>query len=197
MTEPMHLPWLLVATPLLQDDHFKHTVVLVVEQSKRGAMGFVMNRPVGQSVKDIVQTDSLEIPCEIPSWYGGPVGNDNGIILHNRPEASAFDEDEFEGHFALTASEDALREMVEYTRKRLHHIDADAPCRYPYRFIVGYAGWQAGQLEAEMREGAWIQIPFSEDLIFDTPWNQMWDMAMSLVGIAPHQYAPADQNYLI
>ena len=48
---------------------------------------------------------------------------------------------------------------------------------------LGYAGWEAGQLEAEMLQNAWLTVPFSERIVFDLPFEDRWQAAVQLLGI--------------
>ncbi|MGE0172259.1 MAG: YqgE/AlgH family protein [Oligoflexales bacterium] len=91
--------------------------------------------------------------------------------------------------FALSSSEGALEELANYG-KLFESIPAEErkekiPVLYPYRFIVGHAGWGARQLEDEIRQGAWLEVPLDLDLIFNTPWQNLWDKCLSSVGVDP------------
>src|SRR5262245_2454317 len=81
-TSTLPLPWLLVATPQLQDPNFKKAVVLVVEHGDGGALGFIINRPLTTPVADIVTDPPAPIPANVPTWLGGPVETSRGLILH-------------------------------------------------------------------------------------------------------------------
>jgi len=67
---------------------------------------------------------------------------------------------------------------------------------YPFRFLVGYSGWAKGQLEAEIRSGAWIQFPGDPKLIFDTPWQELWQRCMDQMGVHPPAFTPSHQSLL-
>ena len=53
------------------------------------------------------------------------------------------------------------------------------------RFLMGYAGWGAGQLEGEMAQGAWLTATISPELVFHTPADQLWDTALRSIGVEP------------
>jgi putative transcriptional regulator len=48
---------------------------------------------------------------------------------------------------------------------------------------LGYAGWGAGQLESELIANAWLSVPASPAIVFDTPFEQRWMAAAALLGI--------------
>lgn len=203
MERSLTLPWLLVAAPQLQDPNFRRAVVLVVEHSSHGTMGFVINRPIQASLADLVNMPHVNIPANIPAWYGGPVERGTGIILHNRPhpgkasDTVATQQATYQG-LALSSSEQALIDLVDYSIRRSNELSTHAPAHadelsvpadglYPYRFLVGYAGWGAGQLAEELRQGAWIQAPATQELLFHTSWKSLWDRAMGAVGVGANK----------
>jgi putative transcriptional regulator len=202
MDHKISVPWLLVATPQLQDPNFKNAVVLVVEHNDDGAMGFIVNRPSQAPLTDLVSADDFDIPSTLPAWVGGPVDTTTGFILHNQPEDDP-DLDLATG-ITLSSSSETLKDMVNDADRRIAKManldlskdTLDEEFLYPYRFLVGYAGWSADQLEEEIRTGAWIQAPVDRDILFNAPWNKMWDRVMASVGINPRILAPAPQPYL-
>ena len=73
----------------------------------------------------------------------------------------------------LSTSSDLLRRLLE----------REAPPRT--RLVVGYSGWGPGQLEAELRESAWLIGEIDRELIFGTPSDQMWETAIRRLGADP------------
>jgi len=165
---------LLIATPSMQDPNFARSVILVCEHNADGALGLVVNRRLPLQLGDIL--DKLEIATELidlkatPLYAGGPVEGARGFVLHDTPD---FDADSFAlgDALAVTASEAML--------------NAIAGGQGPRRFmlVLGYAGWGAGQLEQEFIDNAWLDVPASPDLIFDTAVEQRWRKAAELIGI--------------
>lgn len=197
--------------PQLLDPNFRQSVILLIDHKPDGALGVVVNRPSNVSMKSLVRGDIQNVPSEIPAWSGGPVGVDRGAVLRYVPRVGP-DMTDHVGHgICLSTTEDAVLELVDFARKRLlaggRSVDEDegepyldtAPENnwlYPYRFLVGYAGWGAKQLDRELRSGAWLQMPLDLNLLFDTPWPDMWSIAMSQFGINPMEIAPSNQPYL-
>jgi putative transcriptional regulator len=215
--ESLKLPWLLVATPQLLDPNFKKKIVLIVEHGSHGSMGFVINQPLRTPLADLVMDSRMAIPRHLPAWYGGPVQGEHGIILHEgsslsfkspRTTPRGVNESygsETRGEYLLSSSEEALTNLILHLDARHREIKlqsgeetlVQAGTRlYPFRFLVGYAGWRGGQLESEVRQGAWIQTPASPQLVFDTPWPEMWSTALTLIGVNPRALAPGSPLFM-
>lgn len=207
-------PSLLIASPTLQDSNFTHAVLLLVDHNPEGAFALILNRPSQVPVSAVMKQSDLagsqEISAQIPTWNGGPVGRDMGLILCHRKGARLNDtttlhSKEIIAHeVALSSSKESLTEMIihaqnfnsgdiaitnPYPNKRQHLV-------HPYRFIIGYSGWGAGQLEEEIRQGTWIELPLDYDLLFNTSWQEMWTKSIGGLGIRPEAIAPSVQEYL-
>lgn len=141
-------------------------------------MGLVINRPA--SVKlDLVLAEMkvktpqlLDLKSHPPLLYGGPVSPERGWILHT-PDWSGIATRAVDEGLSITVSMDIL--------------DAIAAGNGPekYRFCLGYSGWGPHQLVEEMKSGAWINVPFQLDLVFDTQMDAIWTSALALLGIDP------------
>lgn len=186
-------PSLLVALPQLQDPNFFRSIVLLLEYGQHGSLGFIVNKPSSYTVRDLLAESTLPIPDDIPSWYGGPVEIERGLILHNQSY------DQGATHFAhqvqLSSTLDAVQGLVQHAENLLEQEDG-RHLLYPYRFLIGYAGWGPGQLMEELLVGSWIQMPFSEKIVFDTPWAEMWAEAMRTIGVDPFEIVPSTNPYL-
>jgi putative transcriptional regulator len=166
---------LLVATPELEDPNFRHTVVYMVQHDNSGAMGLVLNRVLGKGpVAELLHglgIDSEADPSrEIEVHYGGPVEAGRGFVLHS-PDYSGEDTVVLSDLAALTSSLDVL--------------SAIAAGKGPKRslFVLGYAGWAPGQLEAEIAAGAWEIVDADEGLLFDDRVDSKWQRALDRRGV--------------
>lgn len=193
----LSMPFFLVATPQLNDPHFAKAVVLIVENNDHGSLGFIINRPIGIKLKDLVGPRDYEIPSQLTGWYGGPVKTDTGIVLsHCEMNANA------DQGVVLSSAERALKQLAQHACERQAALrrgetrDRFANPLYAYRFLVGYAGWGAGQLQEEVQEGAWIHVPYNRELLYDTNWKTLWERALLGVGVNPRQLATSTQPYL-
>ena len=164
----------LIAMPGMDDPNFAQTVTLVCEHSERGALGIIINRPLTMDLGEVFEQLGLDASQSHVSrqnvLLGGPVQTDRGFVLHS-PGAG------FESTLPVS-------EKLHLTTSR-DILDALASGQGPERAIValGYAGWEAGQLEDEMARNAWLTVPVDEDLLFDVPAEDRWQAAGRLLGI--------------
>jgi len=172
-TAPTSLaPSLLVAMPQLQDPNFARSVVLLCEHQDEGAMGLVINRTTDTKVADILDLDLTSVANhELSVSIGGPVDPIRGWLLLSENLGDGI---EVAPGLYLTASREILRQLLE-TR--------DPPCRC--RFLVGYAGWGPKQLDRELAASAWLTVPVSSRILFDTPSDEIWEVSIRELGIDP------------
>jgi putative transcriptional regulator len=168
---------LLIAMPGLQDPNFQRTVTYICEHSEQGALGIVINRPLDLDLGEILaQLDLTPSDPELarqPVLQGGPVHQERGFVLHEGPgDQPSFD--------ATMAVSDTIRVTTSQDI-----LTALASGRGPRRVLLalGYAGWGAGQLEQEMAANAWLSVPATNEIIFDTPFEARWRAAARLLGI--------------
>ncbi|MCB9229384.1 MAG: YqgE/AlgH family protein [Deltaproteobacteria bacterium] len=167
------LPLLLVASPLLNDPEFRCSVILLIESDESGAFGFVINNKSHMYLRDVVDPGELKIPDGIPVWYAGPVDSSSAFILHNQESASP--EEKIAPGISLSTSQDALIKMV-------HRVGGyDHGVLYPFRMMIGYAGWGPGQLEDECERGFWIPTSLDKDILFNMEYEKIWRYALDLV----------------
>ena len=172
---------LLIAMPGMQDPNFSSTVTLICEHNEDGALGIILNRPLSLNMGGLFRQLDIEISNPIiaknPVLMGGPVGPERGFVLHDG-------DDDFES--TLRVSDD-----IQLTLSR-DIIDALAEGSGPARSLValGYAGWQAGQLEDEIMENSWLNVPASLEIVFDTPFAKRWTAAAEILGVDISRIAP-------
>ncbi|SET82883.1 YqgE/AlgH family protein [Thalassotalea agarivorans] len=165
---------LLIAMPSLDDSFFHKTVTYICEHNEEGAMGLIINLPLNLTVNDLLnhinQEDKHLATREQQVLTGGPVAQDRGFVLHS-PQPGWRSSLSLSRDIMITTSKDIL--------------DALGTEQAPNDFIVtlGYAGWSAGQLEQELQENAWLTIPASTEILFQTPVPQRWQKATELLGI--------------
>jgi putative transcriptional regulator len=164
----------LIAMPGMDDPNFAQTVTLVCEHSAHGALGIVINRPLTMDLGEVFEQLGLDASQSHVSrqsvLLGGPVQTDRGFVLHSPGEG-------FESTLPVS-------EKLHLTTSR-DILDALASGQGPERAIValGYAGWDAGQLEDEMARNAWLTVPVDVNLLFDVPAEDRWQAAGRLLGI--------------
>jgi putative transcriptional regulator len=167
---------LLIAMPALADPNFAHSVTLICEHdAKNGALGIVLNKPLPMKLSDVLSQMDLEprdpqIAAQ-PVLRGGPVHTDRGFVLH-RPGGDWDSTIKVSGLIQVTTSKDVLAAMAR------GEGPSDA-------FIaLGYAGWDPGQLEREIRENAFLPVPADERVVYQMPFEQRWEGCWRLLGIS-------------
>jgi putative transcriptional regulator len=173
----------LIAMPGLQDPSFARSVVYLCEHSSRGALGLMINKPSDIRLKQLF--DKVELPLqradliEVPVFQGGPVATERGFVLHeaifigeDRPEDSVYASTmTIPGGLEMTTSKDVLEALSSGAGPRKVFVS------------LGYASWGEGQLESEIAENSWLTVGADQAVIFDTPVEQRYDKALSLLGL--------------
>ena len=169
----------LIAMPGMGDDTFSGAVIYLCEHTEQGALGLVINKPIDIKLKRLFE--KVELPLEIeslaeqPVFFGGPVQTERGFVLHDRnPDAVPYSSTlSIPGGLEMTTSKDVL--------------EAQSNGNGPKRLLVtlGYTGWAAGQLEDELGRNGWLTVDASPEIIFDTPIEQRYSRAVSLLGFDP------------
>lgn len=162
---------LLVAQPGLDDKHFNHGVILLVDyEPGQEALGIVLNRQTNLTLNDVV--DGLANSGDISIFSGGPVGRDRLIYLHTLGPIFTGSKEVAPGLF-LGGEFD---EVTEY-------ISDGHPTDGYIRFYLGYSGWSAGQLEREIKEGSWaITTPLAPETMLTLTDNSMWHETVRSMG---------------
>jgi len=170
----------LIAMPGMADSNFARTVVYVCAHSDAGAMGFIINRAQSLSFAEVLThldmvkgEEAIVLPDQAREFQiqtGGPVESGRGFVLHSddyRSDSSIPVSDDI----SLTATLDIVRAIYK----------GAGPKRAT--MLLGYAGWGAGQLEAEIGSNGWLNCPPSEDLIFDRSLDDKYERALALMGV--------------
>jgi putative transcriptional regulator len=178
---------LVVATPQLGDPNFARTVVLLLQADEEdGALGLVLNRPSGTDVEEILPDWAPLAAAPGTIFTGGPVQPNAAICL---------------GHGRLDGTPVGAFSVLEgVPGSSIGTVDLDAAPEElraavsEVRVFAGYAGWGAGQLEAEVEEGAWWVLDALPDDAFSPDPEQLWARVLRRQG-APIAFAasyPAD-----
>jgi putative transcriptional regulator len=172
---------LLIAMPGMADPNFSSTVTLICEHTGEGALGIVINRPLtlnlGSLFEQLDVGDADPVIAKDLVLMGGPVGPERGFVLH-KPGPSFESSLVVSGDIHLTLSRDVINAM--------------ATGQGPEKSLValGYAGWEAGQLEDEMLSNSWLNVPATSDIVFDLPFSERWSAAARTLGIDISRISP-------
>jgi putative transcriptional regulator len=163
----------LISTLQMPDPRFQEQVVYVCAHNEEGAMGLVINNPTHEiTLIDIFKGANLPLPTgELPPVYmGGPVEMESGFILFSS---------DYHSSFALQVSEDVC--LSRDTKLLADIANGQGPAHYI--FLLGYAGWAPGQLEAELMDNSWLTVPGDSAILFNTPDQFKWKQAAGQFGI--------------
>lgn len=168
----------LIAMPGMADGNFAGAVIYMCEHTENGALGLVINRPIDIKLKNLFDKVDLNLDredlSERPVYFGGPVQTERGFVLHE----SLGDEG---GHYSSTLKIPGGLEMTT-SRDVLEALSHGAGPKKVF-ITLGYSGWSAGQLEEEISRNGWLTVDAAADVIFDTPVEQRYDKALSLLGV--------------
>ncbi|MDG2155684.1 MAG: YqgE/AlgH family protein [Gammaproteobacteria bacterium] len=176
---------LLIAMPGLDDPNFDHTVTYLLEHNSEGAFGLIINRPIELDMGDILE--QLKITSSDPQlnaqpvMSGGPVQPERGFLLHptEPSELPKWDSTaRFDDGISVTTSPDILTALA----------NGNGPG--DMLFVLGYAGWEAGQLETEIVSNAWLSVEATPQILFEVPLPDRWAASARLLGVDPAAISP-------
>jgi len=169
----------LLAMPSLQDRHFRDSVILICHHDEEGSMGLIINRPQEVSINDVLEDLKLSpdqryirsLPDNRSlSFEGGPIDPFRGFVLHDGwhiYESTM----QITPELHLTTSRDVLEEIAA----------GNGPEHF--MLVLGYAGWDAGQLEQELANNDWLIASANHHLVFQAEPELRWALAAQSMGI--------------
>lgn len=164
----------LIAMPNMADPNFSKTLTYICEHNEEGALGVIVNRPTDLNMGALFEQIGIALErTELATqavYYGGPVQNERGFVLH-QPAGEWQSTMAVNENLGLTTSKDIL--------------EAVGRGHGPAKLMVslGYAGWSAGQLENELGQNAWLSVKADPQVIFDLPVEERLAAAMKILGI--------------
>jgi len=167
----------LIAMPSLNDSWFEKSVIYILEDNEHGTTGLVVNLAQNFHIRDLLthfdftpHPESTYLDQDI--LRGGPVDIEQGFILH-QPQGQWKSTIHLPDNLAMTFSDD--------------FIEALSKNQAPENFLVclGFSGWKPGQLAQEIQSNSWLTIPYNQSLLFDTPIEKKWQVALETLGISP------------
>jgi len=130
------------STDALNGSFFEHTTILLVKHNDEGSLGFVTNKPFGKSLHDLIEFNHAK---PFPLMDGGPVDRELLFVLHRQPALIDGGEKISNGLY-LGGNMDQIIEA----------INTESVSQEEIQLFIGYCGWDAGELQAELEEGSWI-----------------------------------------
>ena len=178
---------LLIASPALLDPNFHRTVVLLIEKNDQGAFGVVINRVTSLSPGKVFPELADNLGKYSGTLYrGGPLAPGRVLFLVRGLAAATVQGPEIIDKVFLSAGSDALAEITRL---------ASGPDEL--RIYAGHAEWTAGQLENELKHGAWSVVPATADLVFGDKPQKLWEqLAARAADTTADSHAPNDTGAL-
>jgi len=165
----------LIATPQMPDPRFKKQVILICSHSNEGAMGLVINQPSTYSLQEVISAAQISVDDGERQWpliyTGGPVETQTAFFIYDSKYQNVSNYVAVHRGICLSRDPEILFDIARGV----------GPSKY--LFILGYAGWAAGQLEAELATNGWLTLPGTSDILFDTPDEIKWKRAAEKFGI--------------
>jgi putative transcriptional regulator len=130
------------STDALNGSTFENTTILLVKHNPAGSIGFVTNMPLHKSLHELTQFNQSK---PFPLMDGGPVDREHLFVLHKRPDLISGGE-QITNDLYLGGNMEQVIEAINYRGTNNQDI----------QLYIGYCGWDAGELEAEIEEGSWV-----------------------------------------
>ena len=176
---------LLIAMPAMGDPNFAQTVSLVCDHGPRGALALILNKPLPMRMGEIFEQLEIQIASgpltERRVLRGGPMQTDRGFVMH-RPGGEWDSTHKVSDSIHVTTSRDILAAMAR----------GEGPAEA--LVALGYAGWDGGQLEDEIRANAWLNARVDSEIVFDLPFESRWQAAGRLLGVDLSRISPTSGN---
>jgi putative transcriptional regulator len=158
----------LISEPFLPGNYFSRSIVLLVAHSKKGSVGFILNKKTEMQIQDYLSGFN-DIDSDI--YVGGPVATDSIYFIHKRADLipgsiHVLEDIHWGGDF------DEMRRLINLGIINTEEV----------RFFLGYSGWDAGQLEREIKENSWLVNDVESSLVMKDLGAESWVEFVKKVG---------------
>jgi len=162
----------LLSMPHLNDSIFSESLIYICNHNSSGAMGIIINKPISpKNVKNILKETGLEqLKPKIEIFFGGPVDIEMGMFLHDQKYKTKGTMN-ISKSISLSSNVNIIDDVK----------NGEGPNKF--KFALGYAGWNGGQLEKEIENGDWLLVPGNDDLVFNTSSFEILQKIKSLIDI--------------
>lgn len=161
---------ILISEPFLQDAYFQRSVVLLVEHTQQGSMGFVVNKKT-ELVVNTFFPELNELP-EIPIYLGGPMSPNRLFFIHSLGDLIIPDSVKINEHLYFDGSFDFLKRYI----LNGHSIEGKV------KFFLGYSGWTEGQLAGEITKNSWVVSRASNRNVLQAEGEAFWKRSLESLG---------------
>lgn len=159
---------LLISEPFLQDANFGRSVILLIDHGEEGTMGLIMNKQLPHIVNDFIE--EFKYIDSIPLYRGGPVSTDTLFYLHNLSD--------IKGSIPI---DEGLYLNGDFSSIKRYILQGN-PIEGNIRFFLGYSGWDAEQLQQEIKENTWLIGQADSDLLLNKSVKDLWKTSLRELG---------------
>ncbi|MBP7497199.1 MAG: YqgE/AlgH family protein [Bacteroidales bacterium] len=160
---------ILISEPGLFDGYFSKSIVLLIEHLEAGTLGLIINKPLNKKLNDLL-LDSPE--TDVAVYIGGPVEKSNLFILHTLGDKLLSNSLHISDGIYWGGNFEEIYGLIK--EKKVNNTNL--------RFYLGYSGWQAGQLENELKDNSWIVDNVSSGMVFNNSPDKLWHDYMIKLG---------------
>lgn len=152
---------ILLSAPSLEDPYFDKVVIYITEYNEKGALGFVMNQQYERRFNELTE---FRTSRPFPLYEGGPVEREKLFFIHRIPGIIASGTPVADGVYMGGNFEQAVQ-----------YLNTAGDAESHLRLFIGYSGWDAHELEAEMEEGSWLPVQASVTTLFEAAEPSLWE----------------------
>ena len=167
---------ILISMPNMLDERFYKTVIYICAHSKEGSMGIIINKSIDHdnypNLLDLLGIEKSFDNKKILIRYGGPVETGRGLVLHT-DDVIQKDSLPIDKGIVLTSTSEIFNDLAKGKGPKISIL------------AIGYAGWGAGQLENEIKQNSWMNLPVESSFIFDEQVSDKWNEAYKMMGVDP------------
>lgn len=153
------------STSALQNSHFEKAVIVITEYNEKGAMGFVINKIFPRRLNEL---EEFKNAAPFDLYSGGPVDTENLFVVHRRPGLIA-DSTHLYGNIFMGGN---FKQVIQ-------NINDGTISNEDIKLLIGYSGWDKGELEAEIEEGSWAIINDDNEHLIFSEEKMLWEKLVS------------------
>lgn len=132
----------LIAHPTMLDDTFFKSIILITHHNSEETIGLIINNPSKIKLYEIID----DLPkSDFPVYIGGPVAKNSIHYIHDLGDAIPNSIKIIEGLY-FGGDFDTVKDLIWNKKINKNQI----------RFFAGYSGWEANQLQNELKEDSWL-----------------------------------------
>ncbi len=153
----------LVARPTLSDPIYGRSILVAHEISGGQHVGFILNKPTELRMTEAFPGHAASKSVTEPLYLGGP-SDLNAVFALVQSRTSPAD-----GTLALT--NDIYIAISDTALDKAMTPAAEEQSR----FFVGVVVWRSGELEAEIKQGAWYVLKATPELVLPKRTSGLWE----------------------